>query len=128
MKKRQEHIRNDVAEQPWLSAGGMNPISAKGLVIRLGNLSLREEEVLDLLARGLFYKEIGERLNISTETVRTHVKRICQKMQVRNRLEAVAKHGPDLDVQGEMEQRVSLLPAKVRPHHPRQEKFNNKVI
>ena len=90
----------------------MNPISSKGLVIRLGNLSLREEEVLDLLARGFIYKEIGERLNIGTETVRTHVKRICQKMQVRNRLEAVAKHGPALDVQGEREQPVPTVANK----------------
>lgn len=111
MKKRQEHNGNDVAEQPWLSAGGVNPISGKGLVIRLGNLSLREEEVLDLLARGFIYKEIGEKLNIGTETVRTHVKRICQKMQVRNRLEAVAKHGPALDVSAVASKSAATVPA-----------------
>ena len=105
-------MKTTTAEQPWLSAGGMNPISAKGVVIRLGNLSLREEEVLDLLARGFIYREIGKKLEISTETVRTHVKHICQKMQVRNRLEAVAKHGPALDVQGEMEQPVSAVASK----------------
>ncbi len=56
------------------------------------NLSPREQEVLDLLALGFIYKEIGSKLNISSETVRTYVKNICQKMHVRSRLEAVAKH------------------------------------
>ncbi len=56
------------------------------------NLSPREEQVLELLASGFLYKEIGDKLGISVETVRTHVKSICQKMHVRNRVEAVAKH------------------------------------
>jgi DNA-binding NarL/FixJ family response regulator len=56
------------------------------------NLSPREEQVLDLLASGFIYKEIGDKLNISVETVRTYVKNICNKMHVRNRLAAVAKH------------------------------------
>jgi len=56
------------------------------------NLSPREREVLDLLAMGFIYKEIGGKLNIGAETVRTYVKNICQKMHVRSRLEAVAKH------------------------------------
>jgi DNA-binding NarL/FixJ family response regulator len=56
------------------------------------NLSPREREVLDLLASGFIYKEIGSKLNIGVETVRTHVKNICQKMHVRSRLEAVARH------------------------------------
>lgn len=56
------------------------------------NLSPRERQVLDLLAMGLIYKEIGSKLDIGVETVRTYVKNICQKMHVRSRLEAVAKH------------------------------------
>jgi DNA-binding NarL/FixJ family response regulator len=56
------------------------------------NLSPREHEVLELLSEGLIYKEIGNRLNISVTTVRTHVINICHKMHVRSRLEAVAKH------------------------------------
>lgn len=56
------------------------------------NLSPREREVLDLLASGFIYKEIGDKLNIGAETVRTYVKNICQKMHVRSRIEAVAKH------------------------------------
>lgn len=56
------------------------------------NLSPREREVLELLSQGFIYKEIGDKLSIGTETVRTYVKNICQKMHVRSRLEAVAKH------------------------------------
>jgi DNA-binding NarL/FixJ family response regulator len=56
------------------------------------NLSPREQQVLELLASGFLYKEIGDKLKIGVETVRTHVKSICQKMHVRNRVEAVAKH------------------------------------
>jgi DNA-binding NarL/FixJ family response regulator len=56
------------------------------------NISPREREVLDLLSEGFIYKEIGDKLNIGAETVRSHVKNICQKMHVRSRLEAVAKH------------------------------------
>jgi len=56
------------------------------------NLSPRERQVLDLLSMGFIYKEIGSKLDIGTETVRTYVKNICQKMHVRGRLEAVAKH------------------------------------
>lgn len=56
------------------------------------NLTPREEQVLTLLASGFLYKEIGDQLGISVETVRSHVKNICQKMHVRNRVEAVARH------------------------------------
>jgi DNA-binding NarL/FixJ family response regulator len=56
------------------------------------NLSPREKDILDLLAQGFVYKEIGDKLNISTETVRTYVKNFCKKMHVRNRLEAVVRH------------------------------------
>ncbi len=59
---------------------------------RAGDLSPREREVLDLLACGYIYKEIGDKLGIGVETVRTYVKNICEKMHVRSRLEAVAKH------------------------------------
>ncbi len=55
-------------------------------------LSPREREVLDMLAAGYIYKEIGEKLKIASETVRTNVKHICHKMQVKNKMEALAKH------------------------------------
>ena len=52
-------------------------------------LSSREEEVLKLMAAGLSYRAIGEKLAIGKETVRTYAKNICSKMQARNRIEAV---------------------------------------
>jgi len=57
------------------------------------NLSPRELEVLNLLSSGYLYKEISDQLGIGLETVRTYVKNICEKMHVRNRVEAVARHG-----------------------------------
>lgn len=55
------------------------------------NLSEREQQVLDLLAQGLIYKEIADKLGISYETVHTYIRRIYEKLQVRTRTEAVAK-------------------------------------
>lgn len=52
-------------------------------------LSTRENEVLALLAEGLLYKEIGERLGISVGTIKQHIHRIYEKMHVQNRTEAV---------------------------------------
>ena len=57
----------------------------------LAELSEREQQVLDLLAQGLIYKEIAEKLGISYETVHTYIRRIYEKLQVRTRTEAVAK-------------------------------------
>ena len=55
-------------------------------------LSPREQEVLELLARGYLYKEIAERLNISVPTVNTYIRRMYEKLHVRSRAQAVAKY------------------------------------
>jgi DNA-binding NarL/FixJ family response regulator len=55
------------------------------------NLSPREREVLELLARGYLYKEISEALHITVPTVNTHIRRIYEKLHVRSRSQAVAK-------------------------------------
>jgi DNA-binding NarL/FixJ family response regulator len=54
-------------------------------------LSQREKEVLELVAKGLLYKEIAQRLTISTETVKKHLKNIYQKLHVQNKVEALNK-------------------------------------
>jgi DNA-binding NarL/FixJ family response regulator len=54
-------------------------------------LTLRENEILQLLARGLLYKEISDQLHISTSTVRQHIHRIYDKLHVQNRTEAINK-------------------------------------
>jgi DNA-binding NarL/FixJ family response regulator len=56
------------------------------------NLSPREAQVLELLAKGYLYKEIGERMNVTYATVHTHIRHIYEKLHVRSRTEAVAKH------------------------------------
>jgi len=55
------------------------------------NLSPREREVLELLARGYLYKEIADMLHISVPTVNAHIRRIYEKLHVRSRSQAVAK-------------------------------------
>jgi DNA-binding NarL/FixJ family response regulator len=55
-------------------------------------LSPREREVLELLARGFLYKEIAEMLKISVQTVNTYIRRIYEKLHVRSRAQAVAKY------------------------------------
>lgn len=53
------------------------------------NLTPRELELLELLAKGLSHNEVGKCLGISPQTVGTHVKAIYRKMSVKNRSEAV---------------------------------------
>ena len=56
------------------------------------NLSAREQEVLDFLAKGYLYKEIADQLSISYGTVHTYIERIFKKLHVRSRAQAVAKY------------------------------------
>ena len=55
-------------------------------------LTPREKDVLRLLASGYIYKEVADQLDISMETVRTYVKRICIKLHVRSKVEAIIKY------------------------------------
>jgi DNA-binding NarL/FixJ family response regulator len=54
-------------------------------------LSNRENEILQLLSKGLLYKEIAEQLQITTGTVRQHIHNIYEKLHVQNRTEAINK-------------------------------------
>jgi DNA-binding NarL/FixJ family response regulator len=58
----------------------------------LAVLSPREKEILELLSRGLMYKEIAATLFIGQETVRKHVYHVYEKLHVSNRVEAVNKY------------------------------------
>ncbi len=55
-------------------------------------LSKREMEILEMLSKGLLYKEIADRMYISTETVKKHVYHIYEKLHVSNRVEAVNRY------------------------------------
>lgn len=54
-------------------------------------LTNREKEILQSLAKGNSFKLIAADLNISIDTVRTHIKRIYDKLHVRSQIEAVSK-------------------------------------
>jgi DNA-binding NarL/FixJ family response regulator len=56
------------------------------------NLSDREAEILSWLSRGYKYSEIGDQLQISVETVRSHIRRVYKKLQVTSRTEAVLRY------------------------------------
>lgn len=59
--------------------------------IELEKLSTREKEILDLLSLGYRYKEMASQLNLSTDTIRTHVRNIYGKLQVNSRTDALNK-------------------------------------
>src|SRR5215469_11713523 len=61
------------------------PVSGDGL-------TQRESEILALLAEGLSNKEIADRVKISYDTVRAHLRHIYEKLHVRGRTEAVRKY------------------------------------
>jgi DNA-binding NarL/FixJ family response regulator len=59
-----------------------------------GDLSRREREILQALAEGQRYKEIADRFFISLDTVRSHVRKIYEKLQVHSRTDALNKAFP----------------------------------
>lgn len=60
----------------------------------LAELTAREREILLLLDQGLRYKEIADKIFLSVETVRTHIRNIYIKLQVQSRTEALNKLHP----------------------------------
>jgi DNA-binding NarL/FixJ family response regulator len=68
-----------------LDAFAQQPVAAPDP--ELDELTLREQEVLRLLARGYAYKEIASRLSISVKTVESHASAVLRKLQLSNRRE-----------------------------------------
>jgi DNA-binding NarL/FixJ family response regulator len=85
----------DALREVWRGGRYFDPSFAKG---REGEakappkaLSERETELLAMLARGLTGEEIAQRLVLSPETVRTHIRNAMGKLEARTRTEAVVK-------------------------------------
>jgi DNA-binding NarL/FixJ family response regulator len=81
-----------------VASGGtyVDPVLAGTLAVssignKLPELTQRERDVLRLLADGLANEEIGKRLYISAETVRTHVRKAMDKLDADTRTQAVAR-------------------------------------
>lgn len=55
-------------------------------------LSPRESEVLGLIAQGYLYKEVADMMGIGLPTVKTYIRRICEKLHVHSRAQAVARY------------------------------------
>jgi DNA-binding NarL/FixJ family response regulator len=71
------------------------PFLPKGVAERLeenkskAHLTRREDEILDLLGKGMGNRELGQVLGISEDTIKTHLKSLFRKLQVSDRAEAV---------------------------------------
>jgi DNA-binding CsgD family transcriptional regulator len=61
--------------------------------LNTSSLSTRQQEFLCNLARGRTYEQIAEKMGISIHTVRNHVRRMYQKLNVRSSAQAVASNG-----------------------------------
>ena len=67
------------------------PFVLNGDNLRQLGLTAREHEILGLIAQGLSNREIGEKLFVSENTVKTHSSRLFDKMSVNRRMQAVQK-------------------------------------
>lgn len=85
----------------YFGGSPMNPVIARKVIdaFSIGKtstptkmelpLSKRETELLDLLSKGLLYKEISAQLGITVGTVKQHIHNIYEKLQVNNKTEAI---------------------------------------
>ncbi len=96
-----KHIAESLVQAMYDLSGGGAPMSPaiarmviKGMQQQTNskyNLTPRETEILTLLSQGNSFKMIAAALNLSFETVKTHIKHIYEKLQVSSQLEAVSK-------------------------------------
>lgn len=95
-----DHINDALLD---LVQGGapMSPYIAKRVIAsfqkpqmanEISKLSSREQQILELLAKGYQYKEIAYSLTISNETVKKHMRNIYEKLHVQNKVEAINKY------------------------------------
>jgi DNA-binding NarL/FixJ family response regulator len=84
-------IARKVVNAFQVRVAALDPVGIHSPGKSISILSNRENEILELLAKGMLYKEIAARLFISQETVRKHVYHIYEKLHVNNRVEAINK-------------------------------------
>ncbi|HTF55217.1 MAG TPA: response regulator transcription factor [Pseudonocardia sp.] len=91
-----ESVMGEVERHLWLTQHRKFQAAERALARRLGRLSAREREVLELLAEGHRAGTIAEKFVVSMTTVRTQIRAILTKLEVNSQLEAVAllRHGP----------------------------------
>ncbi len=90
----------EAIQQVYEGGSSMSPSIARKVLSHLQNnkienadykLTLREKEVLNYLVMGLPYKQIADKMNITYDTVRSHMKKIYEKLHVASMTEAVVK-------------------------------------
>ncbi|NMO92982.1 response regulator transcription factor [Actinomycetospora sp. TBRC 11914] len=95
---RGEPVMSEVEHREWVDRHRRYLARERELSRRLGRLSRREREVLELLVEGLRAAAISDRLVVSMPTVRTQIRSILTKLEVSSQLEAVAlvRQQPDV--------------------------------
>ena len=85
-----EALRRVAAGETHLDPRLRARMLARGATERARGLSKREEEVLDLLARGFTGEQVASRLVLSAETVKTHIRNAMTKLEATTRVHAIA--------------------------------------
>jgi len=85
-----ERLMTDAEHQEWLTRHEGYQAQERELSRRLGRLSAREREVLELLSEGHRAAEIAANFVVSMTTVRTQIRSLLAKLEVNSQLEAVA--------------------------------------
>lgn len=78
-----------VIKEVRVPAGG--PFALDAAKLKELGITPREHEILGLIAEGLSNREIGERLFVSENTVKTHSSRLFEKLGINRRVQAVLK-------------------------------------
>lgn len=85
-----EAVMSDAERRGWTDLHRRSRTDELQRTRRLGRLSVREREVLELLAEGNRATAIAERFVVSMTTIRTHIRAILSRLEVTSQLEAVA--------------------------------------
>ncbi|HEY4005460.1 MAG TPA: response regulator transcription factor [Pseudonocardia sp.] len=83
-------VMSEAERQAWLARHRSQLVRERAVNQRLGRLSNRERQVLELLAEGLRASAIAEKFVVSMTTVRTQIRSVLTKLEVTSQLEAVA--------------------------------------